>query len=213
MKTKIILIIVISSIIICMLVQKYGKNSKKENTYNTEKTSINESAKNENKEYNTIKSIENDINEKNSQEREYIKEEIINTYKGFKVCAKLEIPKISLETYILSEYSTEALLTSVTKFWGVGPNEDGNFCVAGHNFIAKNMFHNLKDLELGDTFYITDNIVGKVEYEIFKIETVKPEDTSCLDAETDKEKEVTLITCTRDSKKRIIIKAREREVE
>lgn len=142
----------------------------------------------------------------------YPKEEIIEEYKGYDVCAKLEIPVIELETYVLKNYSTQALNISVTKFWGVDPNEIGNFCVAGHNFINKNMFRNLKKLNIGDKLILTDNTIGKIEYEIFDIYTVIPEDTSCLFPVIDGKREITLITCTNDSSKRIIVKAREVEV-
>ena len=143
------------------------------------------------------------------EQKQYPKVEVIKNYKGYKVTAKLEIPKINLETYVLEEYSTNALNVSVTKFWGADPNRDGNFCIAGHNFIRKNMFRNLKKLENGDKLYILDNKVGKIEYEIYDIYKVEPKDTSCLSQETNGKKEVTLITCTNDSKKRIIVKARE----
>ena len=142
----------------------------------------------------------------------YPKEEIIEEYKGYDVCAKLEIPVIELETYVLKNYSTQALTISVTKFWGVNPNEIGNFCVAGHNFINKNMFRNLKKLNIGDKLILTDNTIGKIEYEIFDIYTVIPEETSCLFPVMDGKREITLITCTNDSSKRIIVKAREVEV-
>jgi len=155
----------------------------------------------------TEKSIEENSK---SQKDKYPKAEVIKTYKGYKVTAKLEIPKIELETYILEEYSTNALNVSVTKFWGTDANQKGNFCIAGHNFIRKNMFRNLKKLKNGDKLYILDNKVGKVEYEIYDIYKVDPKDTSCLSQETNGKKEVTLITCTNDSKKRIIVKARER---
>lgn len=141
--------------------------------------------------------------------KQYPKEEIIKEYKGYNVCAKLEIPSIGLETYVLQNYSEQALNISVTKFWGVNPNEIGNCCIAGHNFKNKNMFRNLKKLNIGDKFTISDNIIGKVEYQIFDIYTVFPKDTSCLEPVTIEEREVTLITCTSDSKKRIIIKAKE----
>ena len=125
------------------------------------------------------------------------------------MCAELEIPAISLVTNILKSYSTTALNISVTKFWGVEPNQIGNCCIAGHNFKNKNMFRNLKKLNLGDKLFIADNEVGKVEYEIFDIYKVFPEDTSCLTPATTDKREVTLITCTTDSKKRIIVKAKE----
>ena len=67
----------------------------------------------------------------------------------------------------------------------------------------------MKKLEIGDTFYISDNKIGKVEYEVYELYRVTPEDVSCLSQETNERKEVTLITCTNDSKKRIIVKARE----
>lgn len=143
------------------------------------------------------------------KQKQYPKAEVVKAYKGYKVIAKLEIPKISLETYVLEEYSTKALNVSVTKFWGADPNKEGNFCIAGHNFIRENMFRNLKKLEIGDKLYVLNNIVGKVEYEIYDIYKVEPRDTSCLSQNTNGNKDVTLITCTIDSKQRIIVKARE----
>lgn len=200
---NIILIFAILNICVCIIIEKYEENNI--NSYTAEKLSTenettNEQEKEEQKEENKIVIV---------QEKQYPKEEIIDTYKGYNVCAKLEIPTISLETNILSEYSTKALNVSVTKFWGVEPNHTGNFCVAGHNFKNKNMFSNLKKLKIGDKLFVSDREIGKVEYEIFKIDTVLPEDVSCLDAVTENQKEVTLITCTNDSKKRIIIKAKE----
>ena len=143
--------------------------------------------------------------------KQYPKEEVVNEYKGYQVIARLEIPTINLETYILQKYSEETLNISVTKFWGADPNTEGNFCVAGHNFKNKNMFRNLKKLEIGNKLFILDNAIGKVEYEVYDLYKVLPEDVSCLSQETNGKKEVTLITCTSDSKERIIVKAREIE--
>jgi LPXTG-site transpeptidase (sortase) family protein len=154
--------------------------------------------------------IENNLKEEVVKEDTiYPKESVQQTYKGYDVVAKLEIPKIELETYIIN-FSESALNVSVTKFWGANANEPGNFCIAGHNFKNKNMFHNLKELEIGDEFKVKDNKVGIVNYEIYNIYTVVPEDVSCLSQNTNGEREVTLITCTNDSKKRIIIKSREK---
>ena len=143
--------------------------------------------------------------------KEYPKEEIPKQYKGYAVAAKLEIPEINLQTYILKQYSKNALKVSVTKFWGADPNQIGNFCVAGHNFQNKNMFHNLRNLEIGNRLSISDESIGKVEYEIYDIYRVQPEDVNCLSQETNGKREVTLITCTTDSEKRIIVKAKEIE--
>lgn len=148
-------------------------------------------------EINTIQS-ENSIN---------TEENILTTYKGYSVIAKLEIPKIELETYVISEYSEEALGVSVTKFYGGEPNEVGNFCIAGHNYIANNMFHDLKKLSNGDRIILIDSQNKDVIYEIYSIETVEPNETKCLSQKTNGRTELTLITCTTDSSKRIIVKA------
>lgn len=163
------------------------------------------------KEYNT-QNLSSDDQESGNHENEvkvYPKEEIETQYKGYQVIAKLEIPEIRLITYVLERYSKEALNVSVTKFWGADPNQIGNFCIAGHNFQNKNMFHHLKKLEIGNQLFISDHSIGKVEYEVSEIYVVEPEDVSCLSQETNQKREVTLITCTNDSKKRIIVKAQE----
>lgn len=145
-----------------------------------------------------------------NEEKKYVKEDVLLEYKGYKVISKLEIPKIDLETYVLEKYLEETLNVSVVKFYGANPNEIGNFCIAGHNFKNKNMFRNLKNLSIGDNLFIIDNKKGRVEYEIFDIYKVNPKDVACLSQETKGEKQVTLITCTNDSKERIIVKAREK---
>lgn len=149
-------------------------------------------------------------NEKQSTDKVKIveKEEIESEFKGYKVSSKLYIPKINLETYVLEEYSTKALLTSVTKFYGSNPNQIGNFCVAGHNYGPENMFQNVKKLSINDEIYLTDIEGNKMKYVIYDIYTVLPNNTKCLSQKTNGEIELTLITCTFDSEKRIIIKAK-----
>ena len=155
--------------------------------------------------------IVNEIQEENTAQDEktsnQIEGSILTTYKGYPVIAKLEIPKIDLETYVISEYSNQALGVSVTKFYGGNPNEVGNFCIAGHNYITKNMFHDLKKLSIGDTFSLIDNNQKEGMYKIYSVEIVEPDETQCLSQKTDGRIEVTLITCTTDSSKRIIVKA------
>ena len=136
-----------------------------------------------------------------------LESEVPKEWKGYDVIAKLEIPTIQLETYILKNYSEQALQVSVVKFWGTDPNEIGNFCVVGHNFQNNNMFKNLYKLKIGDPLFISDNENGKIEYQVNDIYTVFPEQTKCLSQKTNGKIETTLITCTKDSKERIIVKA------
>ena len=135
------------------------------------------------------------------------KEHIESEFKEYKVCAKLNIPIINLETYVLEEYSKQALLTSVTKFYGGEPNKVGNFCIAGHNYGPTNMFQNIKKLKVNDEIYLTDTNGNKIKYLIYDIYTVLPNETGCLSQKTDGNTELTLITCTLDSERRIIVKA------
>ena len=119
---------------------KIIENKLRESNYNIENVSSDiskEDGKN-------ITNSTNNINSTNST-KQYEKENIIEEYKGYDVIAKLEIPKINLETYVLKTYSEEALKISVVKFWGADPNREGNFCIAGHNFKNNNMFKNLKN--------------------------------------------------------------------
>lgn len=145
------------------------------------------------------------------EEKVYPKEEIATEYKGYTVGAKLVIPAIELDTYVLQKYSVSALNVAVTKFWGANANQPGNFCIAGHNFKNRNMFYHVKELKIGDRLFIIDHEVGKIEYEIYNIYQVIPEDVNCLSQDTKGRREVTLITCTNDSEKRIIVKAKEVE--
>lgn len=139
---------------------------------------------------------------------------IIEAYKnmpqninGYEVLGKLHIPKIELDTYVLAETNKSTLNTSVTKLCGPKVNGIGNFCITGHNYINDKMFCNLRKLEVNDKFFLTDIYENTVEYVIYDIFKVKPEETQCLSQETGGEREVTLITCTTGALKRLIIKA------
>lgn len=129
-------------------------------------------------------------------------------YKGYKVCAKLQIEKLNIDTYILQEYSKKAMEVAIVKFFGANPNEIGNFCIAGHNYVRKNMFSKLGTLKKGDSIIITDNYHGAISYTVYDIFTVKPNQTQTLSQKTNGEKQVTLITCSNYSDTRIIVKAK-----
>lgn len=135
-------------------------------------------------------------------------ETIDKEYKGYKVSAKLEIPKINLQTFILDADDEEAMWLCPTKYFGPAPNEAGNYCIAAHNYDKENMFNHIIELEKGDKIYLTDNKNGKILYEIYDIYKVKPTDTQVLSQKTNGSTELTLITCSDYSSKRIIVKAR-----
>ena len=97
---------------------------------------------------------------------------------------------------------------SPAKFWGPEPNQVGNFCIVGHNYRNTKFFSKVPNLTNGDVIEITDSTGKTLKYSVYNKYEVDPSDISCLDQDTNGQKEVTLITCTNDSKLRVIVKAK-----
>lgn len=153
--------------------------------------------------------IENTITKENINESLTTKKEKIpEQYKEYKVSCKLEIEKINLKTYVFENYDEDAMWICPTKYFGPNPNEIGNYCIAAHNYKKKNMFNNIIKLEKGDNIKLIDNINGESNYLVYDVYKVNPEDTEVLSQETNGRVELTLITCSDYSSKRIIVKAR-----
>lgn len=129
--------------------------------------------------------------------------------------ATIHIPKINVNYPIIdgvtdSSEETEALLKiSPTKFWGPDPNEVGNFCIVGHNYRNKRFFSKVPNLVEGDTVEITDLSGQTIIYKVYSKYEVDPTDVSCTTQVTNGRREITLITCTDDSKYRVVVKARQ----
>ncbi|MBQ9297536.1 MAG: sortase [Clostridia bacterium] len=130
--------------------------------------------------------------------------------------AKIYIPKIDITYPILSQTNpqtvVELMKISPCKFWGADPNEVGNFCIVGHNYKNEKFFSKVPKLEIGDTVDITDTKGRMVTYEVYNKYVVDPTDVECTSQNTNGRKEITLITCTNDSKHRVIVKCKERLV-
>ncbi len=154
--------------------------------------------------------IENETIEKNEEKLTDL-ELVPKTYKGYKVSAKLKIEKLNIDSYVLSEYKKDGMEVCICKYFGPNANEAGNYCIAGHNYITKNMFSKLGNLKIGDSLSLTDNFHGEILYEVYDKFKVKPNETSVLSQNTNGQKEITLITCSDYSSKRIIVKAKEKE--
>ncbi|MBR6505103.1 MAG: sortase [Clostridia bacterium] len=126
---------------------------------------------------------------------------------GYEVIGRLQIPKIKLDTYVLSETTKNTLNKSVTKLCGPKVNGVGNLCITGHNYINDKMFSKLKKLENNDKILVTDIYDNTVEYVVYDTYKVEPDEVECLSQETEGEREITLITCTTGAIKRLIVKA------
>ncbi len=163
--------------------------------------------KNEDKLSAVVAKIEN-INTDTREINEENKQELIKV-DGYDVEGIIEIPKINIKYPIVSTTSDEAMKVAITKFWGTNINDIGNYTMAGHNYKNGTMFGKTKYLEIGDKIKMTDLNLNTVEYEIFKIYTIDPDDVTCIESVEPNTREITLITCTNGHKNRLITKARE----
>ena len=134
---------------------------------------------------------------------------IPKTKGNYNILGEIEIPKINVKMYILDKTTNDSLNLSVTRFWGNGIHEAGNFSIIGHNY--KGMFRDLKELEIGDTFTLVDRTGRICTYVIYDIYIVEPDDVSCIEDTLLGQREVTLITCTTGGEKRLILKAKEQK--
>ncbi len=172
---------------------------------------------NDNSEDSSDNIVSDDSKNKNAQQEKNTNSNVQSTKDGYRysTIATIDIPKINLSYPILdgesdSAEETEALLKiSPTKFWGPDPNEVGNFCVVGHNYRNSLFFSKVPTLDIGDIIQITDLSGKTIEYRVYNKYQVEPTDVTCTTQLTNGQREVTLITCTNDSKYRVIIKGRE----
>lgn len=181
-----IILVIVALIVGTMIIIKYGKNHINEKEIDA-----------------TITEIEEQF--QNVQDGE----EIESSYKGYQIEGILEIPKINIKYPILNQTSDEAMKISVTKFWGPEPNEIGNYTIAAHNNRDGTMFGKTKYLEIGDIIKITSLKNYTIEYQVFDIYSIDPNDVSCVESVEKGTREVTLITCTNGHKNRLIVKGRE----
>ncbi len=133
------------------------------------------------------------------------------TYKGFTVLGRMEIPKIDLDLPVLERATKNSLEQSIGVLMGPGLNQVGNTLIVGHNYRNGTFFSRNDELENGDSIYITDNSGTRIEYEIYNVYTTSSEDVSYMTRETAGKREVSLSTCTDDSRYRLIIWASEKE--
>lgn len=164
--------------------------------------SIGDNPNGNNSDYINYNIIENSTSETNKIEK------IPNEYKGYSVIAKIDIPKINLVTYVFGEYSEDAMWICPSKYYGPNPNEIGNLCIAAHNYDKPNMFNHIIELNEGDLIFLSDNKNGEKKYVVYDIYKSDPKDTIALSQDTNGNTDITLITCSDYSSKRIIVKAR-----
>lgn len=185
----IIILVLALIVVLAMIVVKYGNNYKNEKEVSA-----------------TLETIEQKLEEKSPEDEE----ELLDVeYKGYKIEGIIEIPKIDIKYPIINQTNEETMKLSITKFWGPAANEIGNYTVAGHNNKDGTMFGKTKYLEIGDTIKLTNLKNETIEYKVFKIYSIDPDDVSIVNSVEPNTREITLITCTNGHKNRLITKARQ----
>lgn len=186
----IVALIIALIVVIAMIVYRYGNNYKNEKEVSA-----------------VLTNIEQEL-------QQVILETSIETiepeYKGYKIEGIIEIPEIDIKYPIINTTTEETMELSITKFWGPQVNEIGNYTVAGHNNKDGTMFGKTKYLQIGDSIKLTNLKNETIEYEIFEIYSIEPDDVSCVESVEPETREVTLITCTNGHKNRLITKARQK---
>ena len=133
------------------------------------------------------------------------------TYKGYNVVGKIEIPSISLSYPILERTTPDSIELAVSVLYGPGPNKVGNTTIVGHNYRNGSFFGNNDKLVLGDEIYITDESGTRLKYNIYNIYETTPDDSDFITRDTAGKREISLSTCTDNSKARLIIWAVEEQ--
>lgn len=142
-----------------------------------------------------------------SESDENAKEYTASDGNTYKTIAILKIPSLGIEYPVFSTTSEDLLKVSLNKYWGPDPNQEGNFCILGHNYYNGKFFSDLPSIQEGAKVYLKDMKGKQKEYTIYSTDIVNPNDTSCTSQLTNGKTEVTLITCCNGSTQRFIAKA------
>ena len=142
------------------------------------------------------------------EEKKFIEVNLAENGETYYIIATISIPKINVNYPILSETSDTLLEISPCKYWGGEVNTVGNLCIMGHNYVNTQFFSKVPSLKKGDIIEITDIEGNMMEYSVYDKYEIADDDMSCTSQLTDGNIDLTLITCTNNGKKRVVVKAR-----
>ena len=211
---KIILSIVVIAVLILLgflgydVAKKYSTKKTVAEVLNKFDDSIenNEDQNNSTVENVTVSNVEvdNDNNSNNSNSSNDSGKTI--QFQGYNVVGKMEIPAIDLEYHILEKATPSSIEAALAvQYTANGLNEVGNTLIVGHNYRNGSFFGSNDKLQLGDKVYITDTTGRRIKYNIYNIYETSPEDGDFIMRDTNGKREVSLSTCTDNSKARLII--------
>ena len=130
------------------------------------------------------------------------------SYKGYSMIGTIQIPKTKVKAPIVDKVTTTSITAAAAVLYGPGLNEVGNTVIVAHNYRNGTFFSNNKKLVIGDKVYITDITGRKIEYTIYKTYLASETEFDYATRDTAGKREISLSTCTDNTKKRLIIFAK-----
>ena len=118
---------------------------------------------------------------------------------GQKYIGVLQIPALSLELPIISEWSYPNLKIAPCRY--TGSAYQNNLVIAAHNYSSH--FGRLKNLSPGDEVTFTDVDGNVFRYEVAELETLSP---FSIEEMTDSDWDLTLFTCTVGGQSRVTLR-------
>ena len=143
------------------------------------------------------------------QQEPVVEPGIPSTYKGYSVLGEIIIDKLNIDEYILDSTENAAMELAPVRLYGPSINNDGNLCIAGHNY--DEVFKKLNELEAGDKFTLMDRSETGQDYVIKEKKEVEPTDLSVL-MPVEGKKQVTLITCVEGATTRLVLIAEAQDI-
>ena len=199
------------------IVEKIIKNKEGQEAVNEFDNRIASRATRSSNSQNTTNEVENlqfdpslFANETTTQEQSSNSIRAKQTYKGYAVAGKIEIPKTKLNMVVLDRSTKESMEVAVGIAYGPGLNKVGNTVILGHNYRNGDFFSDNDKIEEGDPIYITDSETGtKVKYTVYNKYVAGSDEFDYATRDTAGKREISLSTCTDDVKSRLIIWAKE----
>lgn len=133
-------------------------------------------------------------------------------YKGYKIIGIISIPKLNIQYPIFDTDNPTTLKVGTAAIYPSkveeALNKPGNAVIAGHNYRSSKMFSKLTTLNDGDSIFITDISGKKLEYKVYNNYTADESDFSYATRATNGATEISLTTCTTNSKTRTVVWAK-----
>ena len=185
------------------VVDEFDKKLNEINEQNIDENSTTTTDENKNSNTNNLNGNTKSNSAKTSTKKVQMK------YRGFDVAGKIEIPKIKLKYPVLSVATLSSMKVSIGIIYGPGLNQVGNTVLMGHNYRNGALFSNNSKLNIGDYVYITDMTGKKIRYVIYNKYITATTDFDYAIRNTEGRREISMASCTDDSKSRLIIWAKE----